>query len=75
MDYIGINEVFDNFIKIGFRHEIAYKMTKEICNNWKIEPINLSTTYTIKEYEYKLNLKPGQKRKYNYIEESPFYFN
>ncbi len=70
MNHIGINEVFDNFIKIGFRHEIAYKMAKEICNNWKIEPINLSTTYTIKEYEYKVNakiyrdnVKPGQKRK------------
>ena len=50
-------------------------MAKEVCHNWKIEPINLSTTYTIKEYEYNLNLKTGQKRKYNIFEEIPFYFN
>ena len=65
--YIGINEIYNAFIILGFRDEIAYKMAKEICNGWKIEPINHYTTHTIKEYEYKINLKSGQKRKFIYI--------
>ena len=71
--YIGINEVYDNLIKTGFRDEIAYKMAKDICNGWPIEPINHYTTHTIKQYEYKINVKPGQKRKYICIEETSIY--
>jgi len=75
-------EIYENFVQLGFCSEIAYKMAKDISDGWKIKPISriLTNTEQSKQYDinvyakiHKDNVKCGDKRKYNCVDDSPLY--